>query len=173
MDGGAAPDPRAEVAVSRPCVGPPSLLRVEVQRSGVDAVPQARGLRPVREDVAEMATAGGALHLGSDHAERPIGLGHDRRGIDGSREARPARARVELGLGIEELGTAAGTAVRTGSVLVPVGASEGSLGALVAEDLVLDRRKGGTPLLLGLVDAGRRLRVGHGRAGYRPRITAR
>src|SRR5262245_61261893 len=45
-----------------------TLSRLEVQRRGVDAVAQAGRRRPVGEDVAEMAAALGAQHLGADHA---------------------------------------------------------------------------------------------------------
>ena len=47
---------------------PPSAGRFEVQRHAVDAVAQAGRRRPVGEDVAEMAAAGGAMHLGAHHA---------------------------------------------------------------------------------------------------------
>src|SRR6187402_602021 len=58
--------------------GPPSLLeylfRLELQRRRVDAVAQACRPGAVGEDMAEMAAAFGAKHLGADHAVAGIVL---------------------------------------------------------------------------------------------------
>jgi len=46
-------------------------------------------------DVAEVAAAAPAAHLGADHEERPVGGGADG-SLERLREARPARAAVDL-----------------------------------------------------------------------------
>ena len=55
---------------------------IELQRRGVDAVAQPRRLvAGIVEDVAEVAAAPGAVHLGARHEERSIRLGLDRIGL--------------------------------------------------------------------------------------------
>ena len=112
---------------------------LQFERAGVDAVALPGRAGAVREDVAEMAAAGGAHHLGAHHAVARVGLGDRRsrgRRLD---EARPAGAGVELRVGAEELGAAAGAAVDAGVLRVDVLAGERALGALPPEDLVLLR----------------------------------
>jgi len=58
--------------------------------------------------------------------------------------------RLELRLGIEELGTASGTAIRAGPMLVPELSGERAFGALLAKDAVLLVRQFGPPLAVGL-----------------------
>jgi hypothetical protein len=119
---------------------------LERQRGRVDAVALARRLiRRIVEDVAQMAAAGCAQHLGASHQERAVGLGVDRTGCEGLIEAWPAGPGVELGLGAEERGPAPGASVGPGRVLAPVAAAEGRLGALLAQDAVLLGGKFGTP----------------------------
>src|SRR5215218_3543684 len=74
-------------------------LALEVERGRVDAVAQARGLRSVREDVAEVAAAGGTVHLGAGPEQAPVPLGLD--GVRSGRlvEAGPAGPGVVLRLG--------------------------------------------------------------------------
>src|SRR5205085_410651 len=69
-----------------------------------------------------------------------------------SEERRPAAPGVVLCLGGEELGAAAGAAVRPVLEDVVVLAAERPLRALVAEHVVLLARQLGPPLLLGLLD---------------------
>src|SRR4051794_77721 len=80
-------------------IGPPGsmaepggarLFWLELQRSRVDAVAQAGRPRAVGEDMAEMAAAFGAEHLGADHAVGRIVLLVDMALDGGLREARPA-----------------------------------------------------------------------------------
>ena len=59
-----------------------------------------------------------------------------------------------FGLGPEQLGAAAGTAVDAGPVLVPQLAGEGTLGAFLAEDAVLLGGQLGTPFGVGLGGGG-------------------
>src|SRR5206468_10317420 len=75
--------------------------------------------------------------LGAPHEQAVVGSGLDLVVGDRVPEARPAGAGVELGVGAEELLTAARAAVHAVAVLVPICAREGLLGALVAEHLVL------------------------------------
>src|SRR6202035_4561201 len=84
------------------------LLRLELQRAGIDAVALPGGGRAVVEHVTQMATTTAAHHLGASHEQAALcpqldALGHPR-----LLEAGPAGPRVELGLGIEQLGAAAG-----------------------------------------------------------------
>src|SRR5262245_55316833 len=113
--------------------------------------------------MAEMAAAGGAVDLRAGHEERAIRLRGDGRGIRRVGEARPAGARVELGARIEELRAAPGTAVHAFAVLVPILAGEGSLGALLAEDVVLLGGQSLSPSLIARGD-GRRRGVCHARS---------
>src|SRR5581483_326046 len=120
-------------------------------------------LRAVIEDVAEVRAAAAALDLGADHAvARVLDLG-DGVLVERLPEARPAGARLELGLGREERLPAADAAVGARVVVVPVSAGEGPLGALVARDLELLLRELRAPLGLGLDDLARGADVGGGR----------
>lgn len=85
-----------------------------------------------------MAQVGPALcthGLDAHHAvaavlDLPNGTGH------GKREAGPAAARVELGVGVEQLGTAADAVVTAVGPVAFVLAAEGPLGGRVTRDLV-------------------------------------
>src|SRR5262245_17551607 len=96
--------------------------------------------------MAQVRAAALAVHLGALHEVTVVVLGLDVLRIGGRREARPAAAGVELGLGIEEHVTAAHAAIRAILVVVPVAAGEGALGPLLARDPVLLRRQLLTPL---------------------------
>src|SRR6202035_2508017 len=72
--------------------------RMKHQCEAVHAVAQARRLRAVVEDVAEMAATASAMHLGAQHAEGPVFRLADRV-LQRLVEARPAGAAFELGLG--------------------------------------------------------------------------
>src|SRR6266508_2518096 len=50
-------------------------VRAQSERGGVDAVAQAGGPGTVLEDVAEVAAARAAVHLGARHPQHAIGLG--------------------------------------------------------------------------------------------------
>ena len=126
-----------------------SLLFVERQGAAVDAVAlAARVGRAVVEDVAEVGVAGLADDLGAPHEQAVVGPQFDVLEVGRLGEARPAGARVELGVGGEELGAAADAAVHALRLLVDVGAGEGTLGARLAGHLVLLGRQLLTPLLL-------------------------
>src|SRR4029079_16903269 len=107
-------------------------IGVQLQRGPVHAVAQARRPRPVVEDVAEMRLAGGAAHLRAHHA---VGTGADLLGggrLNRLEEARPARARIEFGLGPEQRCAAGDAAEEALGVVVPVRAGESAFGAGLA-----------------------------------------
>src|ERR1700680_540296 len=125
------------------------LLLFELERAGVHAVALSGGRRPIREDVTEMAAAIRAADLGARDEHAPVAvllnsaLGH------GCREARPARSRVELGVGAEELGAAPGAVVDAGIVDVHVLAGGGGGGACLAEHRKLLGCQALAPLVVG------------------------
>src|SRR6476619_5831477 len=133
---------------------PPAALRrggLEVEGAGIDAVPLPGRTGAVREDVPEMAAAGGTGDLGANHPVARIVMRVDaleRHRLD---EARPTRARVELRVGPEQLRPAAGAAVHAGRLRVGIRAGEGALGALLAQYVVLVRAEAAAPLGLGEV----------------------
>src|ERR1700751_179998 len=81
--------------------------RVEHQGKTVHAVAQARRLRTVVEDGAEMAAAAAAMNLGAAYAEGAV-LGRADGVVQWLVEARPAGAALELGVGGEQRQVAAG-----------------------------------------------------------------
>src|SRR5436305_9460248 len=107
MSWGQAPGP----VPARQARGGPLLRRVELERERVHAVTEPRRTRPVGKDVAEVGVAGRAAGLDPAHAVARVDVLVDR--VPGRRreEARPAGARLELGLAREQLGTAGGAAV--------------------------------------------------------------
>src|SRR5689334_17875966 len=103
-------------------------FRLQLQRRRVDAIAQAGRPRSVGEDMAEMAGAFRAQHLGADHAVGMVLLLVDM-AIDGGRsEARPAATGIELGVGLEQCLAAAGADIGAGPSLVLVFAGERPLG---------------------------------------------
>src|ERR1700733_13519349 len=66
-------------------------VRDEIQGDAVDAIALMGGGRAVREDVAEMAAAGRAMHLRADHAMAAVSRRLNRT-LDRVVEARPAGA---------------------------------------------------------------------------------
>ena len=107
------PDPEIEGTVSqRTLRHPGSALRIELQRGRVDAVAQAGRLRAVVEDVAEVAAAASrsCASVRVMKNERSVSVA-TAAGSAGCEEARPAGARLELRVGAEQLGSAAGAAV--------------------------------------------------------------
>ena len=67
-------------------------------------------------------------------------------------EARPSGARVELRVGLEQLRAAPGAQIRAVVLHVDVLTGERTLGAVLAEDLVLLGRQPIAPLLIGETD---------------------
>src|SRR5579862_3916490 len=87
------------ISLTRPGSSPSrsgSASRDELHRHAVHAIAQAGRLRPVVEDMAEMAGAARAVDLGAGHQQAPVTSLADRPGKM-IVEARPAGAAVELG----------------------------------------------------------------------------
>src|SRR5262245_41471679 len=72
------------------------LVSFEFQGGRIDAVPQARGLRAVVENVAQVSVAPAAHQLGPLHEEAVVGAGPDVLPGDRLGEARPSGPRLEL-----------------------------------------------------------------------------
>src|SRR4029077_17264866 len=100
-------------------------LAIQAKADRVDAVALAGGCRAVLEDVSEVRPAAPAGHLGAHHAVAAIGVQVDRVRDRRLREAPPAGAGVELGVGPEELGATGGTAIDAVVVTADVLAGEG------------------------------------------------
>src|SRR5262245_39796569 len=113
---------------------------MEHQRIAIHAIAQARRLWPIIKDMAEMAAAAAAMHLGPGHAVGAI-LG----GADGVlqrlKEARPSGAALELGVGRKQRQVATGAGKNPLAMLLQKRARPGSLRALIAQDLILLRRQ--------------------------------
>ena len=132
--------------------------RLQLQRGRIDAVAQAGRAGAVIEDVAEMAVAFRAQHLGADHAVADVALLVDMAVHRGRGKARPAAAGIELGVGFEQRLAAAGADIGALALLMLVFAGERPLGRLLAQHRILHRRQFAAPFGLALLDlAGRRL----------------
>src|SRR5579862_9164316 len=108
----------------------PGRARREFERHAVHAVAQAGRLRPVVEDVAEMAAAAMARHRRARHAERAVGGLVDGL-VERRPEARPAGAAFEFGLRREQRQVAAGAGERAVAMLLEQLAGERPLGAFL------------------------------------------
>ena len=137
-------------------IAPPTLWsrrRVgrELQRDAVDAVAQAGRRRPVLEDMAEMAAAAPAMHLGARHQQGVVGLGADgfrQRAI----EARPAGPAVVFRLRCEQRQIAGCTGECALAFLVIERARARDLGAVQAQHLVLRLAEDRAPLAVALLN---------------------
>ena len=96
-----------------------------------------------------MGITTGAEDFRPGHAVFIIGDGCDVFLGDGLEEARPAGARIELGVGREEREIAADALVGASLLIVEKGAAEGAFRALAAADFVLRRRQTGGPIGVG------------------------
>src|SRR4051812_27760762 len=124
---------------------------MEDQPETVDAVARSGRLRTVVEDVAEVAAAAPAMHLGAEHAVGPV-LGLADIALDRLVEARPSGAALELGVGGEQRQVAAGAGEDALAVFLEQRAGARSLGAFLAQNFILLRRELGAPLGVGLLD---------------------
>src|SRR6516164_339274 len=120
---------------------------MKVKRRPIHAIAQPGGLRAIVENVAEMAAAAAAMHLGAGHEEAAVGLRLDRL-LDRRRKARPSRSAVELGIGGEQRLAATGAVVDALAVFLVERARAGALGAVLAQNLILGGRQLALPLLL-------------------------
>src|SRR6185436_138374 len=128
----------------------PFLLRFELQRYAVHAVTLPGGLRAIFEHVTEVAAAVGAMHFDARHAVGAIGGGRD--GVrQRAEEARPARATLVLGAGLEQRPRAAGAVVDAGALLVVERTGAGALGAVLTQYAELVGREQRAPLGVGFL----------------------
>src|SRR5262245_26598500 len=127
------------------------LTRHEFHGDAVHAVAQAGRRRAVLEDMAEMAAAAAAVHLGAGH-EPAVVHGRADRVVDWRPEARPAGAALILGLGGVQGQLAAGADECPGALLSVQRACAGALGAVLAQHVELLRRQPLAPLRLAVGD---------------------
>src|SRR5215510_11440743 len=106
-------------------------LRLEIHRHAIDAIAQMSRRRPVLEDVAEMAAAAAAMHLGAHHPVAAVGGGLDR-ALLRIVEARPAGTALELRLRHEQRLPAADAGEGARPLLEVERAAARPLGALPA-----------------------------------------
>src|SRR5467141_3930137 len=124
---------------------------MEDQRKAVHAVAQAGRLRPIVKDMTEMAAAAAAVNFGPQHPKGAVfGL------ADGIVErlikTRPAGAALEFRLRGEQRQVAAGAGEDALAMLFQQRARPRTLGALLAQDLILLRGELRAPLRVGLFD---------------------
>src|SRR5205085_8438738 len=124
---------------------------MEYQGVAVHAVAQSGRLRPVVEDVPEVAAAAAAVDFGPQHAEGAV-FGLADGVIERLIEARPAGAALELGLRGEQRQVAAGAGEDALAMLVEERARTRPFSALLAQDIILLRRQLRAPLRVGLLD---------------------
>jgi len=85
--------------------------------------------------MALVAVAAGAARLDAHHAVAGVAYGQDVSLVEGRKEARPARAAFELGLGAEERQAAEAAAVDAVLLVVQEAAAERGFGAVVQQDV--------------------------------------
>src|SRR5258706_11549531 len=125
---------------------------LEIQRSRVETIAQARRLRPIGKDMPQMRVARRADDLGAAHPKRLIVFHAHVFRRHRLPERWPAGARLELGLGRKKRRAAADTTVRALVVMVPVLAGECALGSLSARHVELFGRQLRLPIRVRLVD---------------------
>src|SRR5712672_3746263 len=107
--------------------------RTEYQRKAVNAVAQAGRLRPVVENVTEMAAAAAAVDFGPQHPEGAV-FGLADGVVERLIKTRPARAALEFRLRGEQRQVAAGAGEYALAMLLEKRARTRALGALLAPD---------------------------------------
>ena len=112
-------------------------LGFEFQRQGINAVPFSGRLRPIIKDVAEVGVTPTAHHFHPPHAQGHIILRFYIRTRGRIPETGPARAAIELGIGLEEFLPAIYTDVHARSIIVQEFARTWWLGPFVEADVVL------------------------------------
>src|SRR5258708_32991757 len=113
--------------------------RTEYQRKAVNAVAQAGRLRPVVENVTEMAAAAAAVNFGERHTEGAV-FGLADRVLERLVKTWPAGAAFEFRLRGEQRQVAAGAGEDALAMLFEQRARARALGALLTQDLILLRR---------------------------------
>ena len=114
------------------------LAGMKIERDAVHAIAQPGRLRSVVEDMAEMAAAALAMHLGASHEKAAVALGFDRV-FKRLVKARPAGAAVEFGRGLEQRLAAPGAMIDARIVVLVERAGAGALGAVLTQNPVLLR----------------------------------
>src|SRR6516165_6816486 len=112
--------------------------------------------------MAQVTAATAADNLGAPHEQAVVRAQFDRLGDRGLVEARPPGARVELGVGAEQLGPAARAPVEPVLVIVDELPGEGPLGVGLAQHAVLQWAQLLAPLLVRLGDLASDGRLGAG-----------
>src|SRR5712671_2653487 len=124
---------------------------MEDQRKAVHAVAQAGRLRPIVEEVTEMAAAAAAVDFGPQHSKGAVfGLADGI--IERLIKTRPAGAALEFRLRGEQRQVAAGAGEDALAMLLEQRARTRALGALLAQDFILLRRQLRAPFCIGLFD---------------------
>jgi hypothetical protein len=119
---------------------------MKVESGTVHAVPQPGGLGTIVKDMAEMAAASAAMHLGAGHEKAAVGLRLDGV-VDRCEEARPACPAVELGIRGKQWLAATGTVVNARAILLIEQTGAGAFGAVLAQHSVRRWRKPTPPVL--------------------------
>lgn len=133
---------------------------LEYERGGVEAVAEAGRGWAIVKDMAQMPPASCAEDLGTNHAEGSIADLRDVSRCEGTVEAGPSRAGVELRTRGKEWKFASGTEIDTILVIIEEVTAEGGLGSLGTQDAV----DGGTELFLPLDIGLHNTRTLHDRA---------
>src|SRR4029079_9529493 len=123
---------------------------IELQRTTIDAIALAGGFRSVSEDVAEMRLTIGAADLRPAHQEFAILVLAQGAVVCRCIEARPARAGIVFGIGAEQRRAASDAFVHAVALLLPARMAEGTLGAMLAGDVILLESQLFRPLSIGL-----------------------
>src|SRR5215218_6437092 len=152
----AGPSSRSEARPCRQCMASESELGRcvasghERQGDAVHAIALAGGRRPVVEHVAEMAAAAPAMHFGAGNEQRAV-----HRGADGvfqrRREARPAGAALELGVGGKQGQLAARAGESSRALLGIERARERLLGSVLAQHAILRGVEDAPPLVVAFL----------------------
>src|SRR6202171_115623 len=124
---------------------------MEYQRKAFHAVAQAGRLRPIVENVTEMATAAAAGDFGTPDTEGTV-FGLADRVVEPLIKTRPAGAALEFRLRGEQRQVAAGAGEDALAMLLEQRARSRTLGALLAQDVILLRRQLRAPFRIGLFD---------------------
>src|ERR1700681_3337683 len=138
---------------------------MEDQGKAIHAVAQAGRLRSIVEDVAEMAAAAAAVNFGPQDPESPV-FGLADGVVERLVKTRPAGAALEFRLRREQRQVAAGTGEDALAMLLEQRARSRTLGALLAQDVILLRRQLCAPFRIGLFDL-ELLRGVRGRGSWR------
>src|SRR4051812_22015612 len=124
---------------------------MKYQRKTVHAVAQAGRLRPIIEEVTEMAAAAAAVDFGTQHPKGAV-FGLAERVLERLIKTRPAGAALEFGVGGEQRQVAAGAGEGALAGLPQQRARPPPPGPVLAQDLVLLRRELRPPFRIGLFD---------------------